>query len=265
MAVLSLRVCTDASGTVSYVKNFVSQRSQMMSPYLKTPPSDASSPEPRTERRSDGEGGDTGRGVFRVVTTAGEAQEHLRVIRQTMERSTKHSTLSGLSGVLVGLYALTGSAITQFVTPQLVKPYDRYAFIAAWACVGVLSLVTDVVLTKRKAARVGKTPLSPLGKHLIRAASPGVAVGVLLSAFYLMHPNLISEYIYGVWMLAYAAALLAVGMFSVREVSVLGWIFLAAGAITLMLPETLAALMMALAFGGVHIWYAAFMGRKYGW
>ena len=28
-----------------------------------------------------------------------EARENLRVIRQTMERSTKYSTLSGLSGV----------------------------------------------------------------------------------------------------------------------------------------------------------------------
>ena len=210
------------------------------------------------------DGGDA-RPVFQVVTTAGEAQEHLRVIRQTMERSTKHSTLSGLSGVLVGLYALIGSAVTWFITPQFARPYDRYAFITAWAFVGVLAFTTDVVLTKLRAVRVGKTPLSPLGRHLLRAAAPGVAVGVLLSAFYLMHPNLIGEYIYGVWMLAYAAALLAVGMFSVREVSVLGWIFLAAGAITLLLPEPAAAPMMALSFGGVHVWYGTFMGRKYGW
>ncbi len=214
--------------------------------------------------------------MFRVVNTADEAQEHLRVIRQTMERSTKHSTLSGLSGVLVGLYALVGSVLTQFVTPfpNLPRPLDRYAFIAVWACIGMLSLATDIVLTKRKAARVGKTPFSPLGKHLTRAAAPGVAVGVILSAFYLLHSNLIGEYIYGVWMLAYAAALLAVGQFSVREVSVLGWVFLVAGAVTLFLPQTAPALflpqtapalMMALSFGGVHIWYGAYMGRKYGW
>jgi hypothetical protein len=226
----------------------------MSSPFLKTPhtPEGAAV---RTEERP----------VFRVVTSAGEAEEHLRVIRQTMERSTKHSTLSGVSGVLVGIYALTGSALTQYVTPHLAKPGDRYAFIAVWAAVGVLSFVTDLLLTKRRAARVGKTALSPLGKHLIRAAAPGVAVGIVLSAFYLMHPNLIRDYIYGVWMLAYAAALLAVGMFSVREVSVLGWIFLAAGCITLLAPSDFAALYMALAFGGVHIWYGAYMGRKYGW
>ena len=37
-----------------------------------------------------------------------EARENLRVIRQTMERSTKYSTLSGLSGVLIGLAAIVG-------------------------------------------------------------------------------------------------------------------------------------------------------------
>ena len=220
----------------------------MTSPFLRTPP-DKNEPRP----------------VFQVISSPGEAQEHLRVIRQTMERSTKHSTLSGLSGVLVGLFALGGSAVTSFVTPAFDRPYDRYAFIAVWAFVGLLSFTTDVILTKRKAARVGKTPMSPLGRHLTRAAAPGVAVGVVLSAFYLMHPNLISQYIYGVWMLAYAAAILAVGMFSVREVSVLGWVFLGAGAVTLLLPEPAAAPMMAAAFGGVHIWYGTFMGRKYGW
>ena len=231
----------------------------MPSPYLKQPRlDDTSSSEKDGESRA---------AMFRVVTSADEAQEHLRVIRQTMERSTKHSTLSGLSGVLVGLFALAGSALTLFVTPypHLPRPVDRYAFIAVWACVGILSLVTDVVLTKRKAVRVGKTPFSPLGKHLTRAAAPGVAVGVILSAFYLMHSNLIGEYIYGVWMLAYAAALLGVGMFSVREVSILGWVFLGTGALTLLMPGHLAALMMALSFGGVHIWYGAYMGRKYGW
>ncbi|MBC8137331.1 MAG: hypothetical protein H8F28_15735 [Fibrella sp.] len=229
----------------------------MTSPFLK---------QPRPEDTPSQKDGDN-RAMFRVVTTADEAQEHLRVIRQTMERSTKHSTLSGLSGVLVGIFALIGSALTQFVTPypHLPRPLDRYAFIAVWACVGILSLITDVVLTKSRAARVGKTPFSPLGKHLTRAAAPGVAVGVLLSAFYLMHSHLIGEYIYGVWMMAYAAALLAVGMFSVREVSTLGWVFLGMGAMTLFMPENLAALMMALSFGGVHIWYGVYMGRKYGW
>jgi hypothetical protein len=55
------------------------------------------------------------RPVFRVVTSAGEAEEHLRVIRQAMERSTKHSTLSGLSGILVGLQALVGYFLTRDV------------------------------------------------------------------------------------------------------------------------------------------------------
>ena len=42
-----------------------------------------------------------------------EARDHLRVIRQTMERSTQYSTLSGWSGILIGIVAIVGVYITR--------------------------------------------------------------------------------------------------------------------------------------------------------
>ena len=210
------------------------------------------------------------RPVFRIVTSAGEAEEHLRVIRQAMERSTRHSTLSGLSGVMVGLIALAGCFLTQTVVREAAWPLSRYLFVGLWSLVFLLSLLVDYIFTKRRAARVGKTARSPLGRHLLRAAAPGFLAALVFSYFYLLHPDPKAGYLYlyGIWMLCYAVSLLGVGMFSVREVSVLGWAFLAAGAVTLMLPQGLsviAALMMALTFGGLHIGYGVWMGRKYGW
>ena len=203
------------------------------------------------------------RPIFRIVTSPGEAEEHLRVIRQAMERSTRHSTLSGLSGVVVGLIALAGCALTRIVAR------DAYLFVGLWSLVFLLSLAADYVFTKRRAARVGKTARSPLGRHLIRAAAPGFLTALVLSLFYFNYPGLIGGYLYGFWMLCYAVSLLSVGMFSVREVSVLGWAFLAAGAVTVLLPQDVSvqgsALMMALTFGGFHICYGVWMGRKYGW
>ncbi len=203
--------------------------------------------------------------VFRIVTSAGEAEEHLRVIRQAMERSTKHSTLSGLSGVIVGCLALAGCALTFWALPHVPAPGARWAFGGVWLTVLALSIITDVTLTKRRAARVGKTAFSPLGRHLTRAALPGLLACGVLSVFYLLNPHLIQNRIYGIWMVCYAISLLAVGMFSVREVSYLGWAFLAAGAVTLCLPGFVAPALMALAFGGFHIFYGAWMGYKYGW
>lgn len=206
--------------------------------------------------------------VFRIVTSAGEAEEHLRVIRQAMERSTRHSTLSGLSGVVVGLLALAACFLTQEVTPQFTWPASRFAFVGTWGLVLVLAVLTDFALTKRRAARIGKGPFSPLGLHLLRAAAPGFLAGFVLSAFYLVHPLSIGGYLYGIWMVAYAVSLLSVGMFSVKEVSFLGGAFLVAGAATLLLPQGFVIgprAMMAITFGGFHIAYGVWMGRKYGW
>ncbi len=200
------------------------------------------------------------RPVFRMVTSAGEAEEHLRVIRQAMEPSTRHSTLSGLSGVVVGLLALAGCLLTQTVVRG-----SRLAFVAL-SLRGAVEPGFPFVAGRRLCAH--QTTRSPLGRHLIRAAAPGVLAALALSLFYFNYPGLSGGYLYGFWMLCYAVSLLSVGMFSVREVSILGWAFLAAGALTLMLPRgavVTPALMMALTFGGFHICYGVWMGRKYGW
>lgn len=208
------------------------------------------------------------RPVFRVVGSASEAEEHLRVIRQAMERSTKHSTLSGPSGVVVGLIALAACLLTQYVVTSSPEPLRKYLFVSVWALSLLLAVAADVLFTKRRAVRVGKTAFSPLGRHLTRAAAPGFAACLVLTLFNVAHPDLPDHYLYGVWMLCYAASLLSVGMFSVREVSLLGWAFLGAGALTLLLPPgafLAPRAMMAITFGGFHIAYGIWMGRKYGW
>ena len=206
-----------------------------------------------------------GRPIFRIVTSAGEAEEHLRVIRQAMERSTKHSTLSGLSGVLAGCYALVASIVAPTGLATLA---DKLLFVAIWGATLVLALVTDILLTKRRAARVGKTAFSALGVHLARAVAPGLLAGTGITLFHLLHPEALGTYLYGMWILCYAVALLAIGMFSRREVSVMGWAFLAAGVVALLLPAEFIIgprALMALTFGGFHIVYGAWMGLKYGW
>lgn len=208
------------------------------------------------------------------ATSPGEAHEHLRVIRQAMERSTRYSTLSGLSGVAVGSIALLGCVLTRYLVKEAPEPQWKYWFVGVWSLVLIASLVADYFFSKRRAARVGKTAFSPLGKHLTRAAAPGFLAALAFSAFYAFHPDGIGgyesagAYLYGAWMLCYAVSLLSVGMFSVREVSYLGWAFLGAGALTLLLPPGFLfgpRALMALTFGGFHIVYGLWMGRKYGW
>src|SRR2546421_12248142 len=86
-----------------------------------------------------------------------EAEENLRIIRGLMERSTKHSTFSGISGVLAGLYSIAGCLVQAFVLPRVTPDHPVISFITLWSVVVVLAIGTDFLLTKRKAANVGKT------------------------------------------------------------------------------------------------------------
>lgn len=195
---------------------------------------------------------------------AREAEEHLRVIRDLMERSTKYSTFSGLSGILAGIASILGCLVTQRLQTLYPQPADfRAPFLLTWSAVILFAIGADYLLTKRRAARVGKLILSRLGKQMALASAPGLGTGALLT-LYFMQKNMLPD-IYPVWMLCYGIAVSAVGLFSQREVSLLGAAFLLAGAATLLLFPTLGLPMMAITFGGFHIVYALAVSRREGW
>lgn len=201
---------------------------------------------------------------------AEEAQENLRVIRDLMERSTKYSTFSGLSGVLAGLISIAGCLVQQFVILGLPESSRPVAFVINWSAVVTLVIGIDFLLTKRRAPLVGKTILSRLGKQMFLAATPGLGMGGFLTLV-LLHLGHV-EYVYPFWMLSYGAAVSAVGLFSQKEVQRLGWAFLAAGVVTLALqalvPTATAQIglaMTAVTFGGFHIAYGLVFSRREGW
>lgn len=197
-----------------------------------------------------------------------EARENLRVIRQTMERSTKYSTLSGLSGVLIGLTAIVGVLVTAGIIDHRINLHQSTHTVQpllglVWLTALLLAVGIEFACNKRRAARIGKHVASPLGAHILVAALPSfTACAVLTAFFYLNH---LVFHVWGVWMLCYGLAICAVGLFSVRPVSYLGAAFVLAGAITLLLPGPYHLYMMALTFGGFHILYGVLMARKHGW
>jgi hypothetical protein len=195
---------------------------------------------------------------------AREAEENLRTIRELMERSTRFSTFSGLSGVTAGAASIAGCVATQSLTQKQPAPSEfRLDFIVIWSLVIITAIGMDYLLTKRKAALVGKRIISRLGKQMVIGAGPGLGTGALLTLFLLQH-NIVSE-IYPMWMLCYGCAVCAVGLFSQREVLYLGAAFLTAGAVTLTLIPSWGLPMMAVTFGGFHVGYGLAMSRRDGW
>jgi hypothetical protein len=207
-----------------------------------------------------------------------EAEENLRIIRGLMERSTKHSTFSGLSGVLAGIYSIGGCAAQVYLLPLISSARPISLFLTLWSLVVLLAIGTDFVLTKRKAVSVGKTIRSRLGRQMVLGAGPALGTGALLTLF-LAHlgegwPLLVM--VYPIWMLCYGTAVCAVGLFSQKEVARLGWAFIGAGAVTLLVQLLLppgqeslikgfGLLMTAVTFGGFHIVYGIAVSRRDGW
>ena len=190
---------------------------------------------------------------------AHEAEENLKMIRDLMERSTRFSTFSGLSGVIAGLVSIIGCFVTQAMGKIDERPVE---FLLTWSLVILIAVGADYLLTKRRSHRVGKQVLSRLGRQMVIAATPGLGSGALLTFYFMNHKML--ENIFPVWMLCYGIAVCATGIFSQREVTLLGCVFLIAGAFSLLLPVS-GLLMMAITFGGFHIAYAILMSRKEGW
>jgi len=191
---------------------------------------------------------------------AREAEENLRVIRALMERSTKFSTFSGISGICAGLASIAGCIVTR----KLGHDPGTFpaAFLTLWSVVIVVAVGTDYLLMKRRAARVGKHVLSRLGKQMVIASAPGLGMGAVVTLYLLQHKLLGT--VFPFWMLAYGIAVSATGLFSQREVSYLGAAFLLAGTVALFAPG-FGLTMMALTFGGFHIVYGLVMSRKEGW
>ncbi len=201
-----------------------------------------------------------------------EAQENLRVIRDLMERSTKYSTFSGFSGVFAGLVAIAGCLVQRFYVSTLPMHSRTTAFLVNWAAVIVLAIGMDFLLTKRRAPLVGKYIRSRLGKQMALASAPGLGAGVLLTLYFVQHGMM--DEVYPFWMLAYGIAVCAVGLFSQKGVSRLGWAFLITGTITLLLhtfvaPQlsamSLGLWMITVSFGGFHIVYGIAVSRRDGW
>jgi len=196
--------------------------------------------------------------------SAQEAEENLRVIRELMERSTRYSTFSGISGILAGAASIIGCEMTRHLLQAHAGNPDRanVPILCTWSFVILFAVGSDYFLTKRHAARVGKRIVSRLGKQMAYASIPGLGTGGLLTLYLLRH-NLLAD-VFPVWMLCYGIAVCAVGLFSQREVKLLGVSFLIAGGMTLMMPW-IGLPMMAITFGGFHVLYGLIMAHKDGW
>ena len=183
------------------------------------------------------------------------AMDNLRYIRETMERATAFTGISGWGEVAIGVTALIAALLAA-------NQGTFKAWLAVWIAEGLISLLIAGWSMDRKARAANMPLVSGPGRKAVFSLSPPIIAGGLLTLV-LMRARL-TNLIPGMWLLLYGTGVVTGGMFSVPVVPVMGCCFMVLGAIALFAPPALANWFMAAGFGGLHLIFGVIIARKHG-
>ncbi len=181
--------------------------------------------------------------------------DNLRYIRETMERASAFTGISGWGQVAIGVTALAAA----FLGAQ---QGSVKAWLTVWIAAALFSLLLAGWSMDRK-ARATRVPLfSGPARKVAFSLSPPLVAGAMLTAM-LYRTNLVHA-IPGTWLLLYGTGVVTGGMFSVSLVPVMGLCFMALGAAALFAPAFMGDWFLALGFGVLHIAFGVVIARRYG-
>jgi hypothetical protein len=183
------------------------------------------------------------------------AMDNLKYIRETMERATAFTGISGWGQVAIGLTALAASFIG--AQQNLFKNW-----LAVWWTEALVALLIAGWSIDRK-ARAAKVPLlSGPGRKVAFSLSPPLFAGGIVTI--VLYRARLTSAIPGLWLLLYGTGVVTGGMFSVSAVPIMGLCFMALGAAAFLAPAGFADWFMAAGFGGLHIVFGVVIARRYG-
>lgn len=183
------------------------------------------------------------------------AIDNIQFIRDTMERSSSFTAVPGYGGILMGMTAI-GAAYFASIRAEL------HEWLSVWLVEAGLAFAIGLLAMWQKSRIIGTSLVSTPGKKFALGFAPPLIAGGVVTLGLFRYGQF--EIMMPVWMLCYGASVVCGGAFSVRIVPVMGWCFMALGAIALVLPSTYGDLMMAASFGILHIVFGAVIARKYG-
>jgi len=204
-----------------------------------------------------------------------EIQNDLASIRNLMERSSKFISLSGLSGVLAGVYALVGAALAYnllykgdwriYIIPtesgfSLFNNSIVVQLLLIAAVVLVLSVGTGVYLSYKKAKRNGQPLLGRVSRELLFNMNVPLLAGggLMLILLYRGYFGIIAP----ASLIFYGLALIGASNFTFTDVKFLGLCEVILGLLAACFPGY-GLVFWALGFGVLHIVYGSVMYFKY--
>ena len=183
------------------------------------------------------------------------AGDHLRYIRETMERAGAFAGLPGRGGVAMGV-----SAILAALLASRQPTFERW--LAVWLTEAAVAIAIGSWAMAAKARRAGISVFDRPGRRFGLGYLPAVLAGAALTAA--LYRSGGEEAIPASWLLLYGAALVTGGAFSVRIVSAMGMCLMGIGMLALVSPAAWGDAYLGLGFGGLHVVFGAAIARRHG-
>ena len=194
-------------------------------------------------------------------------------IKNMMSQSSQFISLSGLSGVLAGVYALVGAAFAQ----DLIANYNSYETLSASRTtlptdglirnltliallVIALSLTTGIILSAKKAKNAGERLWNTTSKRLVMNFLIPLVTGGIFAL--LMLDKMYYDLIAPITLIFYGLACVNASKNTFRDVRYLGITIIIIGLVTTAFPGN-SLILWSLGFGVCHIVYGTMMYFKY--
>ncbi len=203
------------------------------------------------------------------METVNDHLSDLREIRNLMEKSSRFISLSGLSGIFAGIFALAGAAAAWWYldfelrneTPSYSGFQNTYFFFFANAAVVLTgALASGIFFTIRQAQRKGQRIWDKTSRRLLINIAIPLATGGFFCLALLYHglPALVAP----AMLLFYGLALLNGSKYTFDDIRYLAYIEILLGMLSCFYAGY-GLLFWAVGFGAMHIVYGTLMYFKY--
>lgn len=209
------------------------------------------------------------------MTSKNKSLEDLKVIRQMMEDSSKFLSLSGLSGVLAGIFALLGAAYTYFFIMEGGKHfYNEYmvsltskatieirlSLLIVALVVFTSALLSAILLSHKKAKKEGVKLWSRAARKLSIEMALGITIGGAFCMILIYHGAL--PLVASSTLIFYGLTLINIAKYTHRDIKILGYSEVILGLIAGVFLSY-GILFWSIGFGIFHIIYGIVMYLKY--
>jgi hypothetical protein len=200
-----------------------------------------------------------------------EYEKDIASIRTMMERSVKFISLSGMSGVMAGLYAIGGAIAAYFIVHYPISPFNYRIYSihdsnTLWKLVLIATLIlvasigTGIWFSHQKAKRHNLTLWNAASKKLftnlsIPLVTGGIFILILLSSGHFGIAAPASLIFYGL-------ALIHASALTYDEIRYLGYTEIILGLISSLFPGY-GLIFWVIGFGLLHIIYGLVLYNKY--